>query len=154
MKKNIETITVTKDIIHYEALDGTLFDSEEECMKYEKTAICAINGAFSQIPQTDVNGDEFSNEIGSFSYDDTIHAVYIKDVNALVVINKWLTSVKVDRLFSADDIGTIQLFDTYDDSDVWLMGTPEEYKKRMCDFIDNNLVNPLMKKINDAKEEK
>ena len=152
MKKNVETITVTKDIIHYEAFDGTIFDSEDECKQYEKTSQCAINGAFNQIPQTDVSGEGVYDAIGSFSYDDTIHAIYVKDINTLVTINKWFVSVGVGHLLSADDIGTIQLIDTYD-GDVWLMGTPEEYKKRLCDFIDNNLVNPLMEKINEAKEE-
>ena len=73
MKKNVTTITVTKDIIHYEAYDGTIFDSEDECKQYEKTSQCAINGAFNQIPQTDVSGEGFYDAIGSFSYNDIIH---------------------------------------------------------------------------------
>ena len=40
MKRNVETIerTVTEEKVTYIAVDGTEFESEEECLKYEKTA--------------------------------------------------------------------------------------------------------------------
>ncbi len=156
MRKKIDTITVTKEIITYEALDGTIFDNEDECRKYEKTAQCAINGAFEQLPREDVDAEALNDTVGDFSDDDTLHSIYIEDANTLEVINRWLVhNGWGSSKLSAKDIGTILLYDTYD-TDVWIIGTPEEYKKKFCDFIDNNLVKPLTEKVEarqDAKKE-
>ena len=39
--KPIEIEKVTK-VTHYEAIDGTTFTTEEECVKYEDTAKCVL----------------------------------------------------------------------------------------------------------------
>lgn len=154
MKKNVEYVTVQKEVVKWEAYDGTIFSDENECALYERTAKCAINGAFEKIPQTEICAEYLYDGIGSLSYDDRLHAVFIEDVNTLEIVNRWIEQNYggVSKL-SAKDIGTVLLYDTYD-TDVWLIGTPEEYKKKFCDFIDNNLVNPLMKKIEEVKNAK
>ena len=40
---------VTDVNISYEALDGTVFTSEEECLKYEETAKCVIRAKVNKL---------------------------------------------------------------------------------------------------------
>lgn len=40
---------VQKNIIYWEAVDGTQFDSKEECIEYEKTTKCVIRAKFNTL---------------------------------------------------------------------------------------------------------
>lgn len=155
MKKIEKQRTVVKIDVTYEAFDGTIFESEDECKKYEKTAQCAINRTFNKLPQYQIGGDTIA-EVVALNYDDRVHSIYIKDVDTLEIFNRWLAQNYWNSYFkgqlSVDTIGTVQLFVTYED-DIWLVGSADEYKKSFCDMIDDNLVKPLMEKINGAKEE-
>lgn len=42
-------ITVQTSIIKYKAIDGEIFNSKEECAKYEDTAKCLINSKYKKL---------------------------------------------------------------------------------------------------------
>lgn len=136
----------------YIANDGTEFKSEDECRKYEETAKCAIFGAIKRLEyqETRCFAERECDLFTSFSCDDNMYAFRIRNVDDLEVINRWIHLVNIagDKL-GTDAIGTIQLINTYcDDEDVWLIGTVEQFKERICKQIDK-LVDKLVKKEGD-----
>ena len=134
----------------YIANDGTEFKSEDECKKYEATAVCAINQMFDKIPKqiTHSLGDSFGY---GFGYDDSLYAIKIDSIEDVEVVNKWLlrsgdANENARSCIGADAVGTIQLFSSYDyDNYIWNIGTPEKMKKDYCDCIDR-LFDSLVEK--------
>ena len=50
MKKIENKVTKVEVSVSYEAIDGKVFYSEDECKEYEKSAACAIRFAFKDVP--------------------------------------------------------------------------------------------------------
>lgn len=61
--KKIEREEVVKKVIGYEANDGTRFNSEEECRKYEDSAAYAIRKQFDKL----IVRNKYSDDNGLFS---------------------------------------------------------------------------------------
>ena len=156
MRKNVEYKQITKEVVTYVADDGEIFNSEEECNKYEQTAKFAINAAFNklELQRNEYVGDR--DPFCMFGGEDDIVAVKVKNANDVEIINKWIASCydakcKSELLIGADAIGTIQLFCIYDfGNEIWRIGTPEELKKMFADGIDK-LVDKLI--LKETKEE-
>lgn len=137
MRKNVEEKMVKQEVITWVANDGTVFKDEAECLKYEETARGVINGAFMNIKKkSETNAECISEATGGVGYDDIIYAVEIDSEQTLKDVNMWLKFNGVDKVFSSDKIGTVQLIDKYD-GDIWLMGSIGEYKERFCKAIDS-----------------
>ena len=156
MRKNVVYKQITKEVVTYVADDGTIFNSEEECNKYEQTANFAINVAFSklELQRNEYVGDR--DPFCMFSCEDDVIAVKVKNANDVEIINKWIASrydakCKPELLIGAETIGTIQLFCIYDfDNGVWELGTPEDLKKMFIDGVDK-LIDKLI--LEEKKEE-
>lgn len=56
--KQIEIENITK-VTKYEAIDGTLFSSKEECVKYEETAKCVLLGKYKRLVVKSTKEDTF-----------------------------------------------------------------------------------------------
>lgn len=149
-KKEIQKIEY---VTTYIAKDGTEFKSEDECRKYEETAKCAIFGALQKLEcqKTDMFAERECDLFTSFSCDDNMYAFRIRNVDDLEVVNRWMHLVddcSRDKL-GTDAIGTIQLINTYcDDESVWVIGTVEQFKEKVCKQIDK-LVDKLVEKEGD-----
>ena len=143
MKKNVEKRerTVVEEVVTYVANDGTVFKSEEECKKYEVSAMCAVKALFNGVKQYEEYGDTFLGKAAKWvGSDDSIYTVCFDSLSDIEATNKWLQMVYGQNgdktaLFSSSDLGTIQIIQAYDDC-FWQMGTPDDVKKRFCDHID------------------
>lgn len=122
--------------IKYVAVDGTVFDDKQECETYERTSIDAIDAQFKKLPMQVSEGFVENTCFHEFSYDDDMYAVKIENAKQLEIINKWLNAHHNPDKIGIDKIGTIQLIDFYDDGDIWILGTPTEFKERCCKDID------------------
>ena len=138
--KKIEYVTT------YIANDGTEFLSEDECKKYEKTARSVIHGMFKKLPIQITENLGEHDPFGCFSYDDTLYAVSVRNIDDVETVNRWIMSHgNYNDPIGADTVGTIQLFDVYDSSSVWNIGTPYDLKKKYNEAIDK-LFDSLVQK--------
>ncbi len=74
MKIIKEEIVNKQTVTKYKAIDGTTFDIEQECLKYEKTALCVVRARLNIIETTDWNlffGDDAPVEIVRGKAEDT-----------------------------------------------------------------------------------
>lgn len=154
IKKEVKR-EVVDTIIEYYAYDGTKFDSEEECKKYESTAACVIK---FNVSQCKVSEDHSAWDLMGGYDDNTVTAFKPQcnsDVDALrqfLVFNcPWLNiegrEEMRDRYFKIIE-------DAYKNGDMVLFGVN-------CDgdyyFINSrqNIIDNLMKldkkEVNDAK---
>lgn len=112
MKEIKKTIT-REEITGYEAFDGTLFFSAEECRKYEDTAVCAAKAAAWHYHIDDrYSYDLFdSDEVSLIVFD-------VPDANAYEVIRHWaeLAEVWDAKHFTPNYIGErVAFFESYGD---------------------------------------
>jgi len=135
-EKKIERVEYVKE---YVANDGEVFQSEEECRKYEQTAKGAINGMFMKLPNIQINECAADTDpFYTFSCEDTIYAIRIQNVEELEVVNKWIkaTDPCCCHSVSTEDIGKIILLCRYYDG-VFVVGTPDYLKDQYCAAIDH-----------------
>ena len=151
-----------KDI--YIAIDGTEFDSEEECKKYEQTALVVINAAFEKTRFGNMVrnvGDDFY----SWGCEEDLFCVHITDEHDLHAVNMWLAEHNAspcgylfrrgDRAkvqFGKDEIGTIQVLSTVCDYDYYAYGSIERMKEYLHKEADNLIAELITPK--EIKEEK
>lgn len=64
--KVIKDYKTVEEIKGYEACDGTMFDNEEECKKYENTAKAVIKGRFKKLVIKELEGIEITKEGSAF----------------------------------------------------------------------------------------
>ena len=55
MKKIEHVSMVERKSVYYEALDGTYFDTQEECENYDKSAKCVITAKFKELVLKETN---------------------------------------------------------------------------------------------------
>lgn len=62
MKINRKEVTRKETIVEYIAIDGTTFQSQEECELYEKSALCAVKKTLKKLHTKDLSEcDIFGN---------------------------------------------------------------------------------------------
>lgn len=63
----MKEIKITKEQVFftYEAIDGTMFESKEECEKYEGTCKCVLMTKYNQIPKISCSECDITKYIGS-----------------------------------------------------------------------------------------
>lgn len=89
MKELKRTVT-TETVYGYEAEDGTVFSSKEECEKYEQSARCIIRKHAKDILFREWQCDSL---FGGYNYDDHLKVWFVKDEHSLSMINQYLHSV-------------------------------------------------------------
>ena len=139
----------------YIADDGTEFNNEEECKKYERTADGVINAAFEKTKFGNVIyglGDRFCQ----FGCDENMFCVHITDEHDLNAVNMWVSHhsarpvygyydiKKDDPQFGKDAIGTIQVFSESDYDDPYEYGSIEQLREYMHKSVDE-LIDSLTK---------
>lgn len=136
-EKKIEKVEIKKI---YVADDGTEFATEEQCKSYEQTAKFAIECMLKKLNQlTTYNFVNSIDELNTFGYDDTMYAIEIRNTNDVETVNKWVLShgdCNKDACIGTETIGTIQLFDCWDDASIWNIGTPDDLKARYAKGVD------------------
>lgn len=89
MKELKRTVT-TETTYGYEANDGTVFSSKEECEKYEQSARCVIRQHAKDILFREWDCDSL---FGGYHYEDNVKVWFIKDENTLSIVNQYLRSM-------------------------------------------------------------
>ena len=141
MRKNVEEYTVTKERITWIASDGKVFETEEECKKYEATAEFAIISAFNDIPKKTCEGQDFLNNAAYMACDSDMYAITISNADVLEIVNKYLKLYTDCNHESPYQIPVkyvgkriiLELYEGY----VCNYKTPEEYKKQLCQAVDH-----------------
>lgn len=82
--KTIEELVRTE----YIAEDGTVFTSEEECKKYEESALFAISKELKRLTEKDCVSQNDIND--GFSYDDTVEIFDIQTERDLENLRRYL----------------------------------------------------------------
>lgn len=143
MRKKVEYVPTTKEVITYEANDGTVFYSEEECSKYERSAFYAINFAFMSIPKSQCEGQDFLNDAAYMTCEGVMHGITIRNADDLQIINTYINAY-YDQCYGGGDITSIpvdyigkRVILEFYEGNTYLYGTLEEYKKTLCDAADH-----------------
>lgn len=134
-EQRIERVEIKKI---YVANDGTEFQNEEECKKYEQTAWSVINKMFNMLKvQNTLLVD--ADPLTAFAYEDRICAVKIENTDQIEVVNKWMKEQNTchvqESYLGVDAIGTIQLLAPFEGG-VWVVGTPDKLKEMYNKAID------------------
>ena len=115
----VNEVKETREVVvktEYVATDGKIFDSREECQKYEKTCKCVIMSAYKPLVNGTISEYGLYEECGceEFYYD----LVEIKNENDREIVNKALKfAYENARLVTEEEIGkTIMVAKEYGDS--------------------------------------
>lgn len=151
MKTIREEVKRVEVITKYEAVDGTVFTTEEECKKYEETAKCAINWKISNSFGRKVNSygliDGSFNMwdlpyVGSMCGDDTLFGLEIKntqDLEALIMYLKCNTSISDELIaeeITPDLIGKkVIINEAYDDENLQVI-EKDKFFEALDKFFD------------------
>lgn len=90
MRKIANEVMVKKIETKYEAVDGTMFNTEDECKKWEESYQCTIRNSFKKIPQIRIDGARCYTE--SASEDDEVFALLPRDFEDIKIINAYVSA--------------------------------------------------------------
>lgn len=141
--KPIEIEKVTK-VTHYEAIDGTTFTTEEECVKYEDTAKCVLLTKYKPlVKRTASECDIFNTGSDEYMIDILQYLSSESDIDILIQLHRLYCS---DRNFNDDfyDKMRSKLEKCLKNRDIILIGRGTEY-----DGYDNFYILTTLQDITD-----
>lgn len=141
--KPIEIEKVTK-VTHYEAIDGTTFTTEEECVKYEDTAKCVLFTKYKPlVKRTASECDIFNTGSDEYMIDILQYLSSESDIDILIQLHKLYCS---SRNFNDDfyDKMRSKLEKCLKNRDIVLIGRGTEY-----DGYDNFYILTTLQDITD-----
>ena len=129
IEKTVKETVVKNEIVRYIALDGTAFESQDECLKYEKTAKCVIKARYKALVKSIVPAiDIFIFDGCDYNY---YHFVDVKSERDLLAVNMYVQSLNPsisDVMIPSTAIGnTIVLYFTEGNDEIFYFGTVDEY---------------------------
>ena len=124
--KPIEIEKVTK-VTHYEAIDGTTFTTEEECVKYEDTAKCVLLTKYKPlVKRTASECDIFNTGSEEYMVDILQYLSSESDIDILIQLNRlYYSGRKSDDAFY--DKMRSKLEKCLKNRDIVLIGRGTEY---------------------------
>lgn len=141
--KPIEIEKVTK-VTHYEAIDGTTFTTEEECVKYEDTAKCVLLTKYKPLVKRTVSEDDiFNTDSNEYMIDILQYLSSESDIDILIQLHRLYCS---GRKFNDDfyDKMRSKLEKCLKNRDIVLIGRGTEY-----DGYDNFYILTTLQDITD-----
>ena len=141
--KPIEIEKVTK-VTRYEAIDGTTFTTEEECVKYEDTAKCVLLTKYKPlVKRTASECDIFNTGSDEYMIDILQYLSSESDIDILIQLHKLYCS---SRKFNDDfyDKMRSKLEKCLKNRDIVLIGRGTEY-----DGYDNFYILTTLQDITD-----
>ena len=141
--KPIEIEKVTK-VTHYEAIDGTTFTTEGECVKYEDTAKCALLTKYKPlVKRTASECDIFNTGSDEYMIDILQYLSSESDIDILIQLHRLYCS---GRNFNDDfyDKMRSKLEKCLKNRDIVLIGRGTEY-----DGYDNFYILTTLQDITD-----
>ena len=141
--KPIEIEKVTK-VTRYEAIDGTTFTTEEECVKYEDTAKCVLLTKYKPLVKRSASEcDIFNTGSDEYMIDILQYLSSESDIDILIQLHRLYCS---DRNFNDDfyDKMRSKLEKCLKNRDIILIGRGTEY-----DGYDNFYILTTLQDITD-----
>ena len=104
--KEIKRTRTVEEVVGYEASDGTRFNNQEECKKYEETAKGVIFNEFKRL----IIGEPFGectiwSDYGYGSDEFQLAVIEIKNADDLHTANMFAEAYKFGYVFTNDFIG-------------------------------------------------
>jgi hypothetical protein len=133
MKELKRTVT-TETVWGYEAEDGTIFTSKDECERYEASAYAVAEKSARQFRVKDIN---FDSVLPWFCSDETVYIYDVPTLDAMRIINTFLhLRMSSCNLLEANCVGhkvavLFNNFDSYYD----ILGTQEEMENEVLYHI-------------------
>lgn len=133
--KEIKRTVTREEITGYEANDGTIFKTKEECEKYENTAEAVINKEFRKLM---LGGEEFPEcqiyeNFGYGSEEFNMAVLDIKNANDLEIANRYY-ELHSKKLISNEYIGKRTLVCTGYSHDRNVYPCPKTYEELVEQF--------------------
>lgn len=93
--------------ILYEAIDGTMFSDENECIRYEETAEAVLLGKMKEFQIGEISGDNFfdTNDDGFYRIVVPTNNYHIDILNQLWKLNGGAS--RKDLFFTEDDLNKV-----------------------------------------------
>lgn len=141
IRKTEEVVTVK-----YEAVDGTIFDSKEECAKYDKSALAVLNAKFNKLI---VGVYDAWNLMGGYDDNDVIAVKPQKEEDVYTILqrllfdNSWAIDNKTEEW-------TKRIMKALEEDDCFLVGRNDEGVLYILDSI-NHYISQLKNITKDAK---
>jgi len=114
--------TVTDTYIQYKAIDGTLFEKEEECIKYDSTVEALLLSRVLEFQKKEIDGDALfeSNSEGIYKIVVPTKESHIDTLNQIWKL--YGGKSRDDLLFSKDDLNKVIAIGvrSYDGSTDWI----------------------------------
>ena len=140
--KELTKEVVTKEITGYEAEDGTVFRTREECEKYEHTSECVIKAAFEKLVIAQNSECSLFDGYGCGSEEWRIVLIHINNAEELKTANMYSQiSIYHDNRFDESHTGKeiiVGVGDSYD-TYCWVYGTIDELAARFMNDIERRL---------------
>lgn len=126
--KELTKEVVTKEITGYEASDGKVFRSKEECEKYERTSDCVIKTAFEKLVIAENSEYRLFEGYGCGSEEWRIVLIHINNADELRAANMYSQICNHKNCFNDSHIGKEIIVATGDGYDSWcyVYGTIDE----------------------------
>lgn len=135
-------------VVKYEAIDGKIFTTKEECKKYDDTAFAVINAEYKKLVKKETTEETLFN-LGS--YDSFIDIVEIKNIEDLQTILKMVAFFYKDNdainrakdlcekcLLKNDD--KLLIYRGYDEEDnFWIISTFYLYIEELKNKVYGNI---------------
>lgn len=142
--KQIEVEKKTK-VIHYEAIDGTIFLNKEECKTYEDTAKCVLLSRYNKLKRVTKDEYKFFN-VGSEEYSiDAVKVSCVEDIDLILKVFKLFNPHAdayiddkrniLEKVLKENDVVFIGRGDDYSES-FWIMFTLSEIQNKLNSLLD------------------
>lgn len=142
MKELKRTVT-TEETYGFEASDGTVFSSKEECLKYEDSANYVIRRNAKNLLFREWDCDSL---FGGYCYDDHIKVWFIKDENHLLIINQYLQMIdfRCGNILSPEYIGNrVAVVVSEDSQYVDVLGTYHDILNGFTSDLNRLFADPI-----------
>lgn len=143
-----DVITITK----YQAVDGTIFDDEKECEKYEKSAKGVLNAKYRDLVVSSSDEDDLFSGFGSS--DSTIDIVRLKlrdDIDTLMQMfmlenphmtddenRERVTKIRIMLQEAIADHSYVLVHRGYDNENFWIVTHIKKVIEKLNEFADEN----------------
>lgn len=135
MKEIRKEIQRIEEVITYESVDGRVFNTKEDCKKWEESYECTIRAAMKKIPQIETDcGDIFIVN----PPEERVIVLKPRNIEDIEVINAYGRIIdNYTELLTQDDIGKLLMIYTGYDEDWFMIYYMDKYLKEINNKFDD-----------------
>lgn len=135
MKKIVKEVQRIEEVIKYESVDGRVFNTKEDCKKWEESYECTIRAAMKKIPQIET---DCSDTFIVSPPEERVIVLKPRNIEDIEVINAYGRIIdNYTGLLTQDDIGKLLMIHTGYDEDWFMIYYMDKYLKEINNKFDN-----------------